>query len=127
MVFAHNGHGFSISDVTKESQGYDQEGLINRLTLPEHFKKGQSTMGKFGFRSIFAYTSVPQIYDPHFCFQIDNYIVPHSLDKDHPDRKMEETLMSFLLDHIPRFDLNPSHEILTKLQSLPIPFCFFLI
>ncbi|MBD5424470.1 MAG: AAA family ATPase, partial [Allobaculum sp.] len=124
LVFAHNGHGFSISDVTKESQGYAQKGSINGLTLPEHFQKGQTTMGKFGFRSIFAYTSAPQIYDPHFCFQIDNYIVPHPLDKDHPDRKMEETLMTFLLDRIPHFDLNPSHEILTKLQSLSYPLLF---
>lgn len=124
LIFAHNGHGFSISDVAKESQGHVLEGSINSLTSPELFQKRQDTIGKFGFRSIFAYTSTPQIYDPHFCFQIENYIVPHPLEKDHPSRKAGETLIAFPLDCLPRTDLNSSHEILAKLQALSYPLLF---
>lgn len=127
LIFAYNGKcGFSISDVHTESQDIINKkiGSINFLTLAEHFQKSPSSLGKFGFRSVFAYTSTPQIYDPYYRFQIDNYIVPHWLEKDHPNRKVRETLISLPLDCLPRFDLNASHEILVKLQSLSYPLLF---
>ncbi len=128
LLFRHNGKsGFSISDVNTESQdiAHKKIGSINSLTLPEHFQKSPSSIGKFGFRSVFAYTSTPKIYDPSFRFQIDNYIVPHWLENDHPNRKAQETLISLDFEDLSRFGLNASQEILAQLQSLFYSFLFF--
>ncbi len=96
LVFSHNGkRHFSITDVELDESSNMPVGDINAIvSIGDSNKIGEEKIGKFGigFKSVFAYTSSPEIYDDKFKFVIKDYIVPTNVDKDYPDRKKGDTL-----------------------------------
>lgn len=105
LVFVHNGkRGFSLSN--PETEDIDREnghlGDVNAiLSIGNSTKTDQNTIGKFGvgFKAVFQYTSTPYIYDPNIRFKIEHFFVPDLLEKDHPERKADETLFEFPFNH----------------------------
>jgi len=115
LIFAHNGSiHFSITDPhTEDSKPL---GHINAITSIGQSNKHENQIGKFGlgFKAVFQYTHAPEIYDPPFCFKIENFIVPRLLTRDHPERQAKETLFYFPF-HNPSQAFPP---ILEKLKNL---------
>lgn len=102
LVFKHNGtERFTISDVALEADDdYDRKkGHINSITgIGDSSKLSDekvNKIGKFGvgFKSIFQYTTAPEIYDDFFRFRIVNYIIPELINHDHVQREDGETLI----------------------------------
>ena len=120
LIFKHNGIiPFSISD-----EGEKPLGHINSITSIGNSSKrdNYNKIGKFGvgFKSVFTYTDVPEIYDDKFWFKIENLIVPCWLDKDNKYRNEGETLF-----YIPFKNINKHHqEILDRLNNLDNPIAF---
>ena len=120
LIFKHNGTiPFSISD-----EGEKPLGHINSITSIGNSSKrdNYNKIGKFGvgFKSVFTYTDVPEIYDDKFWFKIENLIVPCWLDKDNKYRNEGETLF-----YIPFKNINKHHqEILDRLNNLDNPIAF---
>ena len=120
LLFKHNGsRHFDVTDENAE-----QVGDINSITgIGDSSKtEEQNKIGKFGvgFKAVFQYTDVPEIYDDNFKFKIENYIVPTLLSNDHPDRKEGETLFVF-----PFKNKEKSYkEIWDRLQNLQSPILF---
>ena len=120
MIFKHNGlKHFDIS-----SDESDLTGDINAITGIGNSSKEntQNKIGKFGvgFKSVFQYTKIPEIYDDVFKFKIVDYIVPELLKYDHPKRKKGETLFVFPFE-------DPSiayEEILDRVENLQNPILF---
>ena len=124
LLFKHNGHPFSMSDVKSIVS-------IGNSTKQED----QNTIGKFGvgFKSVFQYTSTPKIYDRDFCFGIKELVIPFLIDEDHTlARKKDETLFVFqfnvkkkLKDGSYKDTFEESYQdISNKLQSLSYPSMF---
>lgn len=67
-------------------------GSSTKIGQPEEVK-----IGKFGvgFKSVFQYTTRPEIYDDNVLFYIEDYIIPGLLNKDHPERLPGQTLFYF--------------------------------
>ena len=67
-------------------------GSSTKVGRPEEVK-----IGKFGvgFKSVFQYTTRPEIYDDSVSFYIEDYIIPGLLNKDHPERLPGQTLFYF--------------------------------
>lgn len=120
LIFKHNGRKhFDISDENDEVVGD-----INSITgIGDSTKiESQNKIGKFGvgFKAVFQYSDVPEIYDDIFKFKIENYIIPTLLSHDHPDRKDGETLFVF-----PFKDKAKSHkDISERLHKLQNPLLF---
>ena len=132
LVFIHNGtRNFHVSNPDTEGEDYDNHTLgdINAITgiglssKPDTNKKGNA-IGKFGmgFKSIFQYTSTPEIYDPNVSFRIRRQIVPELIDHDFPGRKGNETVFVFPFDN--REAKRPALDSLEKLHSLLFPTLF---
>lgn len=71
LIYSHNGRDFSIADIhgiTSIGQG-TKANDINKI-------------GKFGvgFKAVFAYTSTPQIHSGDFNFQIEELVIPTSIE-----------------------------------------------
>lgn len=120
LLFKHN--GLRHFDVTDENA--EPVGDINSITGIGYSSKAveQNKIGKFGvgFKAVFQYTDTPEIYDDHFKFKIENYIVPTLLANDHPEREDGETLFVF-----PFKDKEKSYkEIRERLQNLQSPILF---
>ena len=120
LLFKHN--GTKHFDITGEDA--ENVGDINSITGIGDSSKvdTQNKIGKFGvgFKAVFQYTDVPEIYDDYFKFKIENYIVPTLLPYDHPERKEGETLFVF-----PFKDCEKSYnEILRRLEKLNSPILF---
>ncbi len=64
-------------------------GASTKIGQPEQVK-----IGKFGvgFKSVFQYTTRPEIYDDNVSFYIEDYIIPGLLNEDHPERLRGQTL-----------------------------------
>lgn len=97
LEFKHNGSiHFSISEENEDVEPY---GHINAITGVGNSTKSDDVnkIGKFGvgFKAVFQYTNEPHIYDDKFWFKIVNYVIPESLNEDHPHRKEGETLFYF--------------------------------
>lgn len=123
LIFKHNGKiRFSITD---ENDTSIKPGHINSITSIGDSTKAESNgnkIGKFGvgFKSVFQYTDVPNIYDDNFWFKIENYIVPTLLNSDFKGRKKGETVFYF-----PFKDSSRSYtDILNRLQNLKNPILF---
>jgi len=119
LIFAHNGGiHFSISDPDAELEDSKKKrlGHINAITSIGYSNKHETQIGKFGlgFKAVFQYTHSPEIYDPPFCFKIENFLVPRLLSHDHPERQGKETLFYFPF-HSP---IQAFHHILEKLKNL---------
>jgi hypothetical protein len=136
LIFAHNGKKFfSISDPKTEDEDSDSEpkrlGDINALASIGNSSKGDGTesgnsIGKFGigFKSVFAYTQSPHIYDRKFSFKIENLFVPVKIDGDHANRKPEETLFVFPFND-KKITVSEAYEnIYDKLRKLICPILF---
>ena len=121
LIFKHNGAvQFSVTPLDAKPVGH-----INSITsIGDSSKDGMNTIGKFGigFKSVFTYTNLPEIYDDKFWFRIDNYIVPSLLAKDHPMRKKGETL--FWLPFKPGEEDRCYKEVTKKIQTLDSPILF---
>lgn len=120
MYFKHNGKKhFDITDNSAKIPGD-----INAITGIGNSTKGdaQNKIGKFGvgFKAVFQYTDVPEIYDDIFKFKIEEHIVPILLNKDHPERKDGETLFVF-----PFKNSDKSYEdIVKRVETLKSPILF---
>ena len=132
LVFIHNGtRHFHVSNPDTEGEDYDSHSLgdINAITgiglssKPDSNRKG-NTIGKFGmgFKSIFQYTSTPEIYDPNASFRITRQIVPEWIGHDFPGRKPDETVFVFPFDN--KEARRPALDSLEKLHSLLFPTLF---
>ncbi|MCD7732967.1 MAG: DNA helicase, partial [Oscillospiraceae bacterium] len=129
LIFAHNGsRHFSVTDPLREEEdsASGHLGDINAITSIANSNKTESSIGKFGvgFKSVFQYTSTPQVYDPEFRFQIERFIVPTMLDSDFPGRKKDETLFVFPFDHPERDAAEAYRDISDKLRNLSYPLLF---
>ncbi len=119
LIFAHNGSiHFSITDPHSEHEDSKKKrlGHINAITSIGQSNKHDTQIGKFGlgFKAVFQYSHAPEIYDPPFCFKIENFIVPRLLSRDHPNRQTKETLFYFPF-HSPT---QAFPHILDKLKNL---------
>ena len=120
MYFKHNGKKhFDITDDNAKIPGD-----INAITGIGNSTKGeaQNKIGKFGvgFKAVFQYTDVPEIYDDIFKFKIEEHIVPKLLDEDHTERKDGETLFVFPFK-------NPEkayEDIVKRVETLKSPILF---
>lgn len=120
LIFKHNGK--KHFDITEE--GAEQIGDINSITgIGDSTKiESQNKIGKFGvgFKAVFQYSDVPEVYDDVFKFKIENYIIPTLLTHDHPERNVGETLFVF-----PFSDKLKSHkDISERLKKLQNPLLF---
>lgn len=102
LIFMHNApRHFTITN--PETHETDQKegrlGDINSIvSIAFSAKRGRKDnnirIGKFGigFKSVFQYTTKPEIYDDGVRFSIEDYILPELIEHDHPQRKHGETL-----------------------------------
>ncbi len=104
LIFIHNApRHFTISDrhTHEEDKREGKLGNVNSiLSIASSSKDGQQEevpIGKFGlgFKSVFLFTDIPEIYDENIRFSISNYIVPTLIENDHPLRAKDETLFRF--------------------------------
>lgn len=123
LIFRHNGKiHFTITD---ENDASIKPGHINSITSIGDSTKSESNgnkIGKFGvgFKSVFQYSDVPEIYDDNFWFKIESYIVPTLVESDFKGRKKGETVF-----YIPFKDVTRSYkDILNRLQNLNNPILF---
>lgn len=105
LIFVHNAlRHFTITN--PETHEVDQKegrlGDINSIvSIAFSAKQGRKDnnvrIGKFGigFKSVFQYTTRPEIYDDGVRFFIEDYILPELIEHDHPQRKPGETLFLF--------------------------------
>ncbi len=123
IEYSHNGTvAFSISDPDKEGNGEDR-GHLNAITsIGASTKGGGNAIGKFGigFKSVFRYTDRPHIEDDHFCFEIQDYIVPVKAARSQTNRQKGETTFLFPLKEAAK----DYPDILSKLQTLYRPLLF---
>ena len=129
LIFAHNGkRHFSVTDPSNETidRKEGKLGDINSITSVGQSNKTEASIGKFGlgFKSVFQYTSEPEIYDRNFHFKIKRLIVPDLLDKDFPLRHPDETLFVFPFNNPKRSADEAYEDILDKLNSLSYPLLF---
>jgi len=129
LFFKHNGSvHFTVSNPeTEESDNNDNKlGHINSITsVGSSNKNDQSTIGKFGvgFKAVFQYTETPHIYDRHFQFKIERFIVPVKLMKD-IERLENETVFYFPFDKNEMPADKAYSDVLGKLKSLNYPILF---
>lgn len=128
LIFKHNGtRRFSISD-PKDENNTLQLGDINSITSIGNSTKEekQNTIGKFGvgFKSVFQYTSTPEIYDQDFCFRIEELVVPVLIDEEYNGREKDETLFVFPFNSEKMTQEEAYQDISNKLQSLSYPSMF---
>lgn len=115
LWFRHNGKRFTISDPKNETI---QLGDINAITaMGDSSKDGDNNeatkqkIGKFGigFKSVFAYTATPKIYDGFFNFEIDKFIVPKTIEKC--DKHSDGTTLFY-------FPFNQANSFFTEYENL---------
>lgn len=117
LEFRHNGAPFDNKDI---------EGICG--IMEEKKLKHKRQIGKFGigFKSVYAYTTCPEIYSNKNTFCIRNYVWPEHI-KPRFDINKNETLIIIPFHQIklPIFDqeispLNAFSEIRKKLENLPL-------
>ncbi len=138
LVFAHKGPNtrrFTVSSLdTKVSDvGTDRYGSVNALTDRNGTTKKEdndrgNAIGKFGrgFKSVYAYTRTPLIYDETIRFKLERFIIPVDLSSecDYKDRKPGETLFVLPFDRKDMEKTQAGNQIKEKLQSLVLPTLF---
>ena len=120
LLFKHNGS--KHFDITSETA--KKVGDINSITGIGDSSKidTQNKIGKFGvgFKAVFQYSEIPEIYDDTFKFKIEDYIVPTLLDHDYPGRKEGETLFVLRLKNSEK----SYSDISARLRNLQSPILF---
>ncbi len=127
--FKHNGKNFSISDTdtTKTDTNSGKLGDLNAITsIGNSSKIDDQKIGKFGigFKSVFAYSSTPEIYDDNFNFKLENYIIPIEIEPILENRRKGETLFYFPFNHDAKSKEDAYFEIEEKLMSIFQPILF---
>jgi len=129
LIFIHNGKiKFNVTHPDKEGDENIPVGHINAITSIGNSSKTDLQIGKFGvgFKSVFQYTNNPEIYEDEFKFHIDRFIVPILENKDHPHRKLGETLFYFPFNS-PNMPAEQAYlEISNKFKELQNPLMFIL-
>lgn len=84
----------------------------------------ENKIGRFGigFKSVFAFTSEPRIYDKDFRFKITNFVVPEWIEEDLPNRGSEQTV--FVLPFKDDVKEKAFKDIDDKLRKLTYPLLF---
>ena len=132
LTFSHNGtRHFHVSNPATEGEDFaaHRVGDVNAITgigfssKLDSNKKGNA-IGKFGmgFKSIFQYTTTPEIYDPNISFRIERQIVPSLIEHDYPGRQADETLFVFPFNN--QDAKSPVVDSLERLKSLLFPTLF---
>lgn len=120
LIFIHNApRHFTISDrhTHEKDKKAGKLGNVNSiLSIASSSKEGQQEeipIGKFGlgFKSVFLFTDIPEIYDENIRFSISDYIVPTLIENDHPLRAKDETLFRF------RFKQGEEDKAYTKISD----------
>lgn len=140
LFFSHNGKiHFSVSDPSVERNS--KAGHINAITTfslstkTSDASKTENKIGKFGigFKSVFQYTSTPQIYNPPFLFEIQEYMIPVEIDMSYQewldDKEVtldaDETTAFYLPFNSNNRDREQAYEdIRKKLEELDNPLLF---
>lgn len=130
LWFKHNGSvRFSISDPDNEDEDSETGilGHINAITsIGNSTKIDEQKIGKFGigFKSVFAYTLTPHIYDDNFNFKLENYIVPKEIKPFSGHINPGETIFHLPFNHNLKAQEVAYQEIEEKLDSLFQPILF---
>lgn len=112
----HNGKLFDEADV---------QGICG---LVEGTKKDDLTqIGKFGigFKSVYAYTNAPHIYSGDETFCIENYVLPHAVEKE-VDIADDKTLFIFPFNHYEILSEEAFKEISRRLREIGARSLIFL-
>lgn len=139
LVFAHKGEHtrhFTVSPIANRANdvGTERYGSVNALTDRNGTtKKGDNdqgnAIGKFGrgFKSVYAYTRTPEIYDQNLRFKLERFIIPVNLS-DQPDysgRDPNETLFVLPFDRGEEMPAEQAvDQIRVKLKELVFPTLF---
>lgn len=134
FIFSHNGRiRFTVSNPETEVQDrkVGKLGHINSICSIGFSSKNyeseikENKIGKFGvgFKAVFQYTSTPEIYDYPFCFRIDNYIVPTSIERS-LYQKQNKTVFVLPFNHEGITPERAFEEISQKLKNLDYPQLF---
>ena len=126
LIFKHNGtRKFTITDPAVKNGTF---GDINSITGIGNSNKENlvKKIGKFGigFKSVFSYTSTPEIFDGNVSFRIEDFIVPILLNYDHTQREYNETLFKFPFNNSNCSPEKAFREIAAKLPVLDCPTLF---
>ena len=134
VVFVHNGsRHFSITDYRTEADDAQNHclGDINAITSVGNSSKRTNddvgkTIGKFGigFKSVFQYTSTPEIYDDNFSFRIERFFVPCEISSDFVGRNNGETVFVLPFNHEQMPPDQAYSEIRDTLKDLKYPLLF---
>lgn len=134
IVFVHNGtRHFSITDYRTEADDAQNHclGDINAITSVGNSSKRSDddvgkTIGKFGigFKSVFQYTSTPEIYDDNFFFRIERFFVPCEILSDYDGRRPGETVFVLPFNHEQMPQDEAYKEIRDTLKDLKYPVLF---
>ena len=137
VVFVHNGsRHFSITDYRTEADDAQNHclGDINAITSVGNSSKRTNddvgkTIGKFGigFKSVFQYTSTPEIYDDNFSFRIERFFVPCEISSDFVGRNNGETVFVLPFNHEQMPPDQAYSEIRDTLKDLKYPLLFMPI
>lgn len=128
LTFTHNGSQlFEVTNPDTEGEDFDNHKLgdVNAITgIGLSIKPDSNKIGKFGmgFKSVFQYTTTPEIYDANIAFRIERQIVPVRINHDYPGRKPNETVFVFPFNNA---EVKcPAMDSLEKLKSLLFPTLF---
>ena len=139
LVFAHKGEHtrhFTVSPIENRANdvGTERYGSVNALTDRNGTTKTDdndrgNAIGKFGrgFKSVYAYTRNPEIYDRNLHFKLERFIVPVDLtdQPDYPQRNPDETLFVVPFDRGEEMPAEQAvDQIRVKLRELVFPTLF---
>ncbi|NCD70028.1 sacsin N-terminal ATP-binding-like domain-containing protein [Mucilaginibacter agri] len=85
VLFSHNGSvSFSLTDPALEREPEVSPGHINAITAFALSPKKDDITNNIGragvgFKSVFQYTRTPHIYNPPYCFKIEQFVIPREV------------------------------------------------
>jgi len=132
LIFAHNGTvHFTVTDPATEDLPGVKAGHINAITNFSRTTKRPedivNQIGKFGigFKSVFQYTLAPEVYNPPFCFKIEQYMIPKRIELNQAlFEKDETTIFVIPFDNPDKPAAAAFEEIKVKLQEINNPLLF---
>ncbi len=130
LVFAHNGKiSFSITDPALERNQGIIPGHINAITtfsLSAKKEDIENKIGKFGigFKSVFQYTNTPFVFNPPYCFTIEQYMIPKRVNNKNYLMEGETTAFWLPFNKEDKSKDEAFNEIWDRLKSLNNPLLF---